>query len=284
MDFQSLNKDLLRQGWSIEKTGGNHLRYIAPQGNIVIRSSTCSDKNGLHNFLGDLKRAGYTKPTRHKKKNILDILVLFDIDVLIPNTAPAVIHAITNAVSSLSGNQNTVLTTKECKVYVNNDLMHYKTQQYWVLQELQACGLNQYEAIDLLPDVKTDIIKRYKQYLKKETLNPGVEKLFDFLIAKETTIGIVSPYYKEVTKILLEVYNLWSCIDRGAFGDNKNEKIKTLNSIQNLDDSKTIYVLNNKDDIVIAKHHYFIPFAIGKSTDYNIDNVFSSLEELIAVI
>jgi len=60
------------QGWAIEITGGNHLRFIPPDRTkpMVHMSSTPSDHRAVKNLEGQLRRAGLTIPrmeARQKK-------------------------------------------------------------------------------------------------------------------------------------------------------------------------------------------------------------------------
>lgn len=48
-----------KQGWEVELTKKNHLRFTSPDGEVVGNSGTPSDYRGQKNFLADLKRAGF---------------------------------------------------------------------------------------------------------------------------------------------------------------------------------------------------------------------------------
>lgn len=43
-------------GWGLEETGGDHLRFVGPEGELVHVSATPSDHRALKNARSDLRR------------------------------------------------------------------------------------------------------------------------------------------------------------------------------------------------------------------------------------
>lgn len=58
-DLAQLIKKAIKQGWSVEATRGNHLKWISPTGDIVISAKTPSDRMTVMCTRLDLKRRGY---------------------------------------------------------------------------------------------------------------------------------------------------------------------------------------------------------------------------------
>lgn len=55
-------KDLRRaakeQGWEVKTTGGGHIKFLPPKGEMVIAPSTPSDRRGWLNTRAQLRKAG----------------------------------------------------------------------------------------------------------------------------------------------------------------------------------------------------------------------------------
>lgn len=45
-------------GWRVERSGGNHLKWIPPTGGAVFTSATPSDRRAAANMRRDLRRYG----------------------------------------------------------------------------------------------------------------------------------------------------------------------------------------------------------------------------------
>ena len=56
--FRPLAERLEQQGWSVEATANNHLRWVAPSGAVVVSSSTPSDHRAKQRLTTELRRAG----------------------------------------------------------------------------------------------------------------------------------------------------------------------------------------------------------------------------------
>lgn len=56
--------ELVRQGWLVEPTNGDHLRCIPPHRDapIVFASLTPSDRRATASWLADLRRSGFSYP------------------------------------------------------------------------------------------------------------------------------------------------------------------------------------------------------------------------------
>ena len=49
--------ELVREGWIVEVTRSNHVRWVHPNGSIIISSSTPSDWRSWANHLSRMRRA-----------------------------------------------------------------------------------------------------------------------------------------------------------------------------------------------------------------------------------
>jgi len=47
-----------RQGWTVTRTGHNHLRFRSPTGELVHTGMTPSDRRSVYNTAAELRRAG----------------------------------------------------------------------------------------------------------------------------------------------------------------------------------------------------------------------------------
>jgi predicted RNA binding protein YcfA (HicA-like mRNA interferase family) len=54
-DIKKLRRQLLREGWSIER-GGNHYKAYHPKGGFVVISVSPSCHHALRNIKGDINR------------------------------------------------------------------------------------------------------------------------------------------------------------------------------------------------------------------------------------
>lgn len=70
MDLKRLMKLAREQGWSVEMTGGHHLRWTPPEGPYVICPSTPSDHRSIPNTISNLRKAGLEVPRKRPKKKI----------------------------------------------------------------------------------------------------------------------------------------------------------------------------------------------------------------------
>lgn len=57
-----------QQGWTVEKTKNNHLRWTSPAGRNVFSPSTPSDGRFIKNTIRDLKAYGFIELKRSNKK------------------------------------------------------------------------------------------------------------------------------------------------------------------------------------------------------------------------
>jgi predicted RNA binding protein YcfA (HicA-like mRNA interferase family) len=58
-DLAQLIKKAKKQGWIVEATRGNHLRWISPNGDVITSAKTPSDRMSITCTRLDLKRRGY---------------------------------------------------------------------------------------------------------------------------------------------------------------------------------------------------------------------------------
>lgn len=61
-ELHDIAKCARAQGWNIERTRNGHVRFVGPDGNIVIGSGTPSDKRANKNMLAALRRCGMWIP------------------------------------------------------------------------------------------------------------------------------------------------------------------------------------------------------------------------------
>lgn len=57
-DFRELAQEARAQGWRVEETRG-HLKWLGPNGGVVISSSTPSDRRAIKNHVALLRRWGF---------------------------------------------------------------------------------------------------------------------------------------------------------------------------------------------------------------------------------
>lgn len=58
-DLNILMAQADEQGWSVIRTGGHHIKWIAPSGAIVFSGSTNSDKRAILNIKRELRFKGF---------------------------------------------------------------------------------------------------------------------------------------------------------------------------------------------------------------------------------
>lgn len=56
-DLEKLARQARRQGWTVETTGSNHLRWTSPSGRVIITGLTMS-KTSVRHAITKLRRAG----------------------------------------------------------------------------------------------------------------------------------------------------------------------------------------------------------------------------------
>lgn len=62
-------KEVEKQGWTVIKTNGDHLKWISPNGGFVISASTSSDrKRFFYNLNKDMAKFGYIPNRKVQKK------------------------------------------------------------------------------------------------------------------------------------------------------------------------------------------------------------------------
>lgn len=57
-ELRALARAAERQGWSVERTRNNHLKWKPPQGQYYVSSSTPSDHRALRNIRAHLIQRG----------------------------------------------------------------------------------------------------------------------------------------------------------------------------------------------------------------------------------
>ena len=63
-DLNKIVKTAEKQGWDIKITGGGHLKWTGPEGQIVFSARTPSDHRAIQNIIHELKIRGYEPPKR----------------------------------------------------------------------------------------------------------------------------------------------------------------------------------------------------------------------------
>jgi hypothetical protein len=67
-ELQVLIKQARSQGWEVERTKGDHYKWLSPRGNFFFSASTPSDRRGLLNLKRDLRINGFITIERKKGK------------------------------------------------------------------------------------------------------------------------------------------------------------------------------------------------------------------------
>lgn len=57
-DWRPLVSAAVRAGWTLEKTGGGHIRWQSPTGGCTFTASSPSDRRAMYNARSRLRRAG----------------------------------------------------------------------------------------------------------------------------------------------------------------------------------------------------------------------------------
>lgn len=57
-DFRQVVRIAKAQGWRVEFTKKNHVRFLSPTGQMVVTSGTPSDHRTVANLIGQLRRQG----------------------------------------------------------------------------------------------------------------------------------------------------------------------------------------------------------------------------------
>lgn len=57
-DLLDLIRKAMAAGWEVKKTGGGHLKWVSPKGEVVFSPYSPSDYRGFKNMKAHLRRAG----------------------------------------------------------------------------------------------------------------------------------------------------------------------------------------------------------------------------------
>lgn len=68
-EVQALVRVAEQQGWTVEHTKNNHLKWLSPRGGIVYSSSTPSDHRALANLKRDLRVYGFIAVVKNQRRN-----------------------------------------------------------------------------------------------------------------------------------------------------------------------------------------------------------------------
>ncbi len=60
-DFRSIVASATNQGWTVSTTKKKHIKFVPPDPAMpmVVTGGTPSDRRGLQNLIGDLRRSGF---------------------------------------------------------------------------------------------------------------------------------------------------------------------------------------------------------------------------------
>jgi hypothetical protein len=68
-DMNQVIRNAKEQGWRVEATEKGHWQFFSPdKETIVVAAGTPGDRNGWHNFLAGMRRAGYTETSVKQEK------------------------------------------------------------------------------------------------------------------------------------------------------------------------------------------------------------------------
>jgi hypothetical protein len=67
-EVQVLIKEARNQGWAVERTRGDHYKWLSPRGTFFFSASTPSDRRALLNLKRDLRVNGFITLERKKGK------------------------------------------------------------------------------------------------------------------------------------------------------------------------------------------------------------------------
>jgi hypothetical protein len=64
-DFQVIKQAALDQEWKVERTNGNHYRFLAPDGHTAVTAGgSYKDRHALKNLVAQLRRGGFVAPKK----------------------------------------------------------------------------------------------------------------------------------------------------------------------------------------------------------------------------
>jgi predicted RNA binding protein YcfA (HicA-like mRNA interferase family) len=58
-ELHQLLKKAEKQGWRVNRTKGDHYKWVSPEGQIVFSAQTPSDSRAIKNIIRDLAKKGY---------------------------------------------------------------------------------------------------------------------------------------------------------------------------------------------------------------------------------
>jgi predicted RNA binding protein YcfA (HicA-like mRNA interferase family) len=70
VDMRRLAQLAREQGWTMTRTGGNHVLWTGPSGHRVVVPSSPSDHRSLPNTINHLRQAGLDVPRKRAKKKV----------------------------------------------------------------------------------------------------------------------------------------------------------------------------------------------------------------------
>lgn len=74
-DIKQLIGQATKQGWRVERTRNDHLKWIPPQGAFIISASTPSDSRAIKHITKSLEKAGFVSPKTRQKSKSEQILI-----------------------------------------------------------------------------------------------------------------------------------------------------------------------------------------------------------------
>lgn len=63
-ELKVIVKEARKQGWTVEETRNQHIRFISPSGAVYIAHKTASDHRGIKNMKAHLRRLGWVDRRR----------------------------------------------------------------------------------------------------------------------------------------------------------------------------------------------------------------------------
>ena len=66
-EYSVLIKQAKKQGWEVNTTRGNHLKWVSPKGEFFFSALTSSDKRSIQYVKRDLRLRGFIEIKRKRK-------------------------------------------------------------------------------------------------------------------------------------------------------------------------------------------------------------------------
>jgi len=68
-ELNEIAKQAIEQGWRVEATNGNHVKWLAPNGKVTFSSYSPSDKRAVKNHVSIMRSMGFITIEKKKRRS-----------------------------------------------------------------------------------------------------------------------------------------------------------------------------------------------------------------------